>query len=217
MTTLSQRALTMKLSTISFCLLVSLLLIATGCMPSGRTPPKIDFYTLEYDPPVSPLTVALPVVLDIPRFSIAPDYNTARIVFKDTPFERNEYAYHRWHADPADLVTAFLRRDFTRSGSFLAVNDPGMRLSPTHVLSGSVDAFYEQDHAEGWESVLEVTVTLSQADEPDVSQRILFQRCFQSVQPCPTKSPSGVARAMSLAMKDISQRILAEVTAALAR
>jgi cholesterol transport system auxiliary component len=205
----------MKISTICFPFLVSLLLVATGCMAPGRTAPKIDFYTLEYDPHVLPTNAALPVVLDIPRFSIAPDYNTVRIVFKDAPFERNEYAYHRWHADPADLVTSFLRRDFTRSGCFLAVNDPGMRLSPTHVLSGSVDAFYEQDHADRWESVLEMTVTLSLADEPDVSRRILFQRCFQSVQPCPTKSPTGVAQAMSLAMKDISTRILADVTAAL--
>jgi ABC-type uncharacterized transport system auxiliary subunit len=217
MITFAPRAWTMKPLTAGFLLLALVTLLTAGCMAPSRPAPKIDFYTLEYDPPLRSGGAPLPVVLDIPRFSVAPDYATARIVFRETPFERGEYVYHRWHADPADLVTSFLRRDFTRSGHLLAVNDPGMGLAPTHILSGSLDALYEQDHAGGWEAVLELTITLAKADEPEVSKRILFQRCFQSVVPCPTKTPAGVARAMSLAMQDLSSRILAATTSALAR
>ena len=207
----------MKISPLFIPALLSLLLFATGCMAPGRTAPKIDFYTLEYDPPCTGHKDPLPVVLDISRFSIVPDYSTMRIVFKDKPFECNEYVYHRWHADPADLVTSVLRRDFTRSGRFLAIEGPGTGLAPTHILSGSVDAFYEQDHVDTWESVLELTVTLFKANEPDISKRILFQRSYKSVKVSPTRTPAGVAQAMSLAMEELSGRILADVVSAIPR
>jgi hypothetical protein len=186
-----------------------------GCLPPRHHIPPIHYYTLEYDPPRAQENATVPAIIEVTRFSIAPDYATMRMVYKDSPFKRSEYAYHRWHADPADLVTSFLRRDCLRSGVFLAVNDPGMVHAPTHIISGSVDGFYERDRADAWEAVLEVTITLSKADEPDVSKRILLQRAYSSVQTCATRTPQGVARAMSLAMEDISRQIRAHVAAAI--
>ncbi|WP_462325688.1 ABC-type transport auxiliary lipoprotein family protein [Desulfoplanes sp.] len=205
----------MKPSTYARLLLSIFLLCTAGCLGASHTAPKIDFYTLEYDPPCPTGTAPLPVVLDVSRFSIVPDYNSLRIVFRDAPYERDEYTYHRWHADPADLVTSFIRRDFSRSGRFLAICGTGTGLSPTHILTGSVDDFYERDRPDTWEAVLGLTITLSRADEPDVSKRIIFQRCYRTSQSCPTRTPAGVARAMSLAMEELSGRILADVLAAI--
>jgi len=198
-------------------LLVLATMMLAGCLSPGHPAPKIDFYTLEYDPvcvrPASPL----PAVLDIQRFSIVPDYNTMRIVFKDTPFQRNEYVYHRWHADPADLVSSFLSRDLQASGLFLAVNAPESPLPATHMLSGSVNAFYEHDLPHGWEAVLGMTITLSRANEPDITKRILFQRCYRTTRPCGTRTPASVAQAMSEAMKELSANIQNDVAQAIAK
>ena len=205
----------MKKSTLFLLLLLTFTTTVTGCLAPGGTAPQIDFYTLEYTAPCRTDSLPLPAVLDIPRFSIVPDYNTMRIVFKDTPFQRNEYVYHRWHADPADLVTAFLRRDFQASGRFLAVNHPGAELSSTHSLTGSVTSFYEHDLPQGWEAVLGLTMTLTRTDEPDITRRILFQKNYTTARPCETRTPAAVARAMSEAMQKLSQRILTDVTAAM--
>ena len=182
-------------------------MVLTGCLAPGNPAPKVDFYTLEYNPACARPASPLPAVLDIQRFSIVPDYNTMRIVFKDTPFQRNEYVYHRWHADPADLVTAFLRRDLQASGLFLAVHAYGGGLPATHSLTGSVNAFYEHDLPHGWEAVLGMTITLSTTNEPDITKRILFQRCYETTRPCGTRTPAAVAQAMSEAMKELSAHI----------
>ncbi|GAU08814.1 ABC-type transport auxiliary lipoprotein family protein [Desulfoplanes formicivorans] len=199
---------------VAICLL-SVSLTLCSCLPPRHHIPPVHYYTLEYDPPEGQTNATVPAIIEVARFSIAPDYATLRMVFKDGPYRRSEYAYHRWHADPADLVTSFLRRDCNRSGVFLAVNDPGMVHAPTHSISGSVDAFYERDKAATWEAVLELTVTLSKADEPDVSRRILLQRSYTSVRTCQTRTPEGVAQAMSLAMQEISRRIRSDVAAAI--
>ncbi len=195
--------------------LLALFLLGTGCVKLESPPPAIDFYTLEYDPPQTQDMPPLPVVLEIERFGIVPDYNTTRMVFKKAPFERDEYVYHRWHAEPSDVITSFLRRDCTRSGRFLAISGPTTGIPPTHILSGSVGAFYEQDHPDRWEAVLEVTITLCKANEPEVSRRVLFQRSYTKVTTCAARTPSGVAQAMSLAMQDISGQIRRDVATAL--
>ncbi len=203
-------------STIILPLLLVLCMLAPACMSPGQPAPRIDFYTLEYDLPVQEES-ALPVILDIQRFGIAPDYSSLRMVFKESPYQREEYVYHRWHADPADLVTSFLRRDFTHSNGFLAITGPETTLPPTHILSGNVIAFYEQDKADVWQAVLQLSITLFKADEPDVTKRVLFQKCYKNTTPCPAKNPSGVAQAMSQAMKATSQQILSDVTKVLTR
>lgn len=186
-------------------------MLLTGCLAPGHPAPKVDFYTLEYTPVCVEKRPLLPAVLAIQRFSIVPDYNTMRIVFKDTPFQRNEYVYHRWHADPADLVTAFLCRDLQASGLFLAVHAYGSGLPATHTLTGSVNAFYEHDLPQGWEAVLGITITLSKNDEPDITKRILFQRCYTTTRPCGTRSPAAVAQAMSKAMEEVSANLRNDV------
>ncbi len=203
-------------STMLLSLLLVLCMLAPACMSPGQPAPRIDFYTLEYDVPVQK-EAPLPVILDIQRFGIAPDYSTLRMVFKEAPYKRQEYVYHRWHADPADLVTSFLRRDFTLSNSFLAVSGPETSLPPTHILSGNVIAFYEQDEADVWQAVLQLSITLFKADEPDVTKRVLFQKCYKNAVNCPAKNPSGVAQTMSQAMKTTSLQILSDVTHALTR
>ncbi len=205
----------MNKPSVSLLLLLIVVITSTGCLTSTRPAPRIDFYTLEYTAPCRKASSPLPVVLNIPRFSIVPDYSTQRIVFQDTPFQRNEYVYHRWHADPADLVTAFMTRDFQASGRFLAVNHAGAGLSATHTLTGSVTSFYEHDLPRGWEAVLGLTITLTRTDEPDITRRILFQKNYTTARPCETRTPSAVARAMSEAMQELSQRILTDVTAAM--
>jgi ABC-type uncharacterized transport system auxiliary subunit len=186
-------------------------LFLAGCAGMGQPMDKISYYTLEYDfPEISDLK-PLPVVIRIERFSVAPVYNTNRMVYRDQSFQRNTYAYHRWQANPADLVTDYLSRDLRQSGLFRAVLLHDSRLPSSFLLEGAVDEFFELDEEQGWRGMLTLSMTLMAENEPDVSKRVLFQRTYRSSESCKKKTPAALAEAMSGAMGRLSQQILKDI------
>ena len=188
-----------------------LLLSITSCSSMKQPSLKIDHYTFEYAAPKPGDLKQLPVILKVEPFSVSPLYDTRQIVYRDQSFIRETYNYHRWRANPADLVTDFLARDMRNSGLFRAVVEQGSSVSPTHILEGSLDEFFEWDSAEGWKAVLTVTATLIKAKETDTARRILFQKTFHEIQPYQEKTPKGLAQAMSEAMSRLSEEVIKAV------
>jgi cholesterol transport system auxiliary component len=185
-------------------------LILCACVPSSKPQNKIEFYTLEYSLSQKTGLKSIPVVIRIERFSVAPMYNTTRMIYRDSSFKRNAYVLNKWRANPGNLVTYFLGRDIKQSGLFKAVLPHDSGFPSSYVLEGSVDEFFEWD-TEEWEAVLSLAITLMVQDEPDISKRVLFQKTYQAKKPCKEKHPSALARAMSLAMKEVSDKILEDV------
>jgi ABC-type uncharacterized transport system auxiliary subunit len=181
------------------------------CSPLKQPTPRIEYYTLEYDPPEHPELPPLPVILRIQRFTTASSYNTLQMVYRDRSFRRGTYAYHRWHADPADLIADRLARDMRHSGLFRAVVQDESTLASTHVLEGSLDEFFEWSDEAGWKAVLSITATLITARESDITRKVLFQKTFRAVRPCKEKTPRGLAEAMSQAMADVSEEMIKAV------
>lgn len=192
-------------------LIVSALALAlSGCLGGKTAPMKVSYYTLEYASPVvadEPLESAI----RIKRFSVAPTYNSTKIIYRDGPYKRSEYNYHRWRVNPGDQVTHFLRRDFMESGLFAIVADETTRIMPDYILEGSVDEFFELDGPDGWEAVLAITTTLLRAGEMDSTKQVVFQKNYSSSQPCTAKTPEALADAMSRAMNDISGRLRTDI------
>jgi ABC-type uncharacterized transport system auxiliary subunit len=198
-----------------FSLCVSVFFLVGGCVSFKQPRNRIQHYTLEYVSPEITDLKPLPVSLKVERFSVAPAYNTNRIIYRDGSFKRDEYFYHKWRANPADMVASFLSRDIRNSGLFKAVLPQETGFPFSCVLEGSVDEFVEWDAPEAWKAVLSVTITLLAPNEPDVSKRILFQKTYQAEKPFPEKNPRGLAQAMSLAMADISMNVIRDIYAVL--
>ena len=152
------------------------ILLCGGCLNLKQSRNKVEYYTLEYDPPLFDTRTPLPFVIRVERFNVAPEYNSDRIIYRDKSFKRDSYVYFRWRANPGDLVTSFLSRDIKQSGIFKAVLPYASRLPSSHLLEGSVDQFFEWDSEEKWEAVLSVSITLMAEKEPDISQKVLFQK-----------------------------------------
>lgn len=183
-----------------------------GCSMSLKQPvAKIETYTLEYDSPVIQGMGSLPYVIAVDRFSVAPLYDTVRMVYRDRAFKRDAYAYHQWRVNPGDLVTFFLSRDLKNSGLFRAVLSDKSRLKPSFVLEGSVDEWVEWEKEEDWNAVLTLGITLIAADEPDTAKRILFQKSYGATEPCERKTPRAYAESMSVAMSRVSERIILDI------
>ncbi len=188
------------------------LLLLSGCVGTPKSPPpKIDYYTLEYTPPVKGDRSMLPVLLGVQRFQAAPDYLTNRIIYRDNLFRRNAYTYHKWRATPGDLVTYFLARDLQHSAMFKAVFTTDRKLPVTHIIEGAVDEFFEYDDDRAWQAMLSVSITLLKASEPDITQRVIFQKRYRSQKPCRYKNPQALAEAMSEAMSELSHMIANDI------
>jgi cholesterol transport system auxiliary component len=199
------------------CLITLLVIfILAGCVSTKSPSATIAYYTLEYDPPIVKNHPPLPVALRVERFTVAPLYNTSNMVFREEAFKRDAYSYHRWRANPADLVTHYLSRDLKTSGFFAGVYDTRSRFLSTHAIEGSVDEFFENDNNGAWEAVLALTVTLVAERESDMSKAVLLQRHYRINEPCEEKNPGAVAAAMSRAMAKISEMIIADVYNSLA-
>lgn len=196
---------------------VCLGLALAGCVNLKPEPRKISYYSLEYPPPGPYQKSPLPVVLHVSRFDVAPQYDSAKMVYRSDEYHRDAYLYHRWWANPGDIVSYFLARDLRNSGLFKGVFTLNRSLPVSHTLEGTVEAFYEQDAGESWTAVLSVGVTLLAENEPDPSQRVLLQKEYSFQEPCRDKTPRDLAESMSRAMARLSRRVLADLYSRLAR
>jgi cholesterol transport system auxiliary component len=189
-----------------------------GACAGDRTPRNmITYYTLEYAPPQASAKEPLPVVVRMERFSVSPLYNSTAIIYRDMSYKREAYVYYRWRANPGDLVSQFMARDFRASGLFQGVVPQGSRVRGSYLMEGGVEQFLERDLQDRWEALLTVNITLVAEDEPDISRRVVFQKTYSEVSPCKQKHPSALAEAMSLAMERLSGHVLADVYTRLAK
>ena len=191
--------------------IICLTLALAACLDLKQPRNKIDYYTLEYDPPAAGNHPPLAAPIRVNQFSVSPIYNTNRIIYREGLFKREAYVYHKWRANPADVVTYLLRRDLQQSGLFKAVVSLESRLPSAYVLEGSVDEFLEWNKKTGWEAYLSLSVTLMQENEPDISKKILLQKSYFTSKPCRQKNPGALAEAMSLAMSEISAQIMLDI------
>ncbi len=193
-------------------LFVTLTLVLTACVSSLKHPSnKIDFYTLEYDPPDAGERAPLEAVIRLDRFSVSPSYNTNRIIYRDRSFTRDAYVYHRWQTPPGDMVGTLLSRDIKHSELFNAVLTESSSLTSTHMVEGRVDEFFEWDRKEGWVAVLAVNITVASETEPGIVKKILLQKTYRSEKPCRQKNPRALAEAMSQALLEISCEIINDI------
>ncbi len=189
-----------------------LCLLMMSCMNFRQPGTKVDYYTLEYEPPAPEGLSPVKGILRVLRFTVAPPYNTSQVVYRDQAFTRKTYHYHKWRANPGELVSYFLARDLRHTGLFRAVLQDDSKIPSTHLLEGTVDEFYERDTAQAWMATLTVTITLMAEHEQDISRRILFQKTYRTTEPSKHKNPRFLAEAMSRAMAKISGEMIRDIT-----
>ena len=192
-------------------LLMGLTLPLAACLDLKQPRNKIEYYSLEYDPPHMGNHPPVSQVIKVTMFSISPIYNTRKIIYRDAAYKRAAYAYHKWQANPAEFVTYFLARDMQQSGLFKAVVTRSNRFPHAFTLGGNVDEFLESDLSGGWQADLTLNVILVDEQENDVTKKIIFQKSYQINKPCRQKNPRALAEAMSVAMSEASAQIIHDV------
>ena len=164
-------------------LLMGITLCLTACFDLKQPRNKIEYYSLEYDPPRMSERPPVSQGIKVALFSVSPIYNTRKIIYRNDAYKRAAYDYHKWQANPAEFITYFLARDMQQSGLFKAVVTRNNQLPHAFLLGGSVDEFLESDLSDGWQADLSLNVFLVNAQEKDVTKKIIFQKSYHVRKP----------------------------------
>jgi cholesterol transport system auxiliary component len=190
---------------------MGLALLLSACLDLKQPSNKIDYYSLEYDPPRIGDRQPLAEVIMVEQFSVTPLYNTSKIIYRERSYKRSAYTYHKWRANPGATVTYLLARDMQQSQLFKAVVTRHSRLPHAYLLEGSVDEFLEFDTTDGCQAVLTLSIVLMAANEPDLDKKIRLQKTYQMSKPCERQNPDAFVKAMSHAMAEASEKIINDV------
>ncbi len=202
----------MRIEKTPLILLLTVLLLLSSCISFKQPHLAIKNYTLEYESPTVAGKERLDCTIKIDSFSVAPIYNTRRIIYSKKPYEIDSYIYHKWISNPGDLVTYLVGRDIRNSGLFSRVLMPGERVNNfSFRLEGTLEEFYESDGRRSWEGVLSININLVSEGDSETGDRIIFQKNYRVNEACDEKNPEALARAMSRAMKKVSEQLIEDI------
>lgn len=174
------------------------LVVLAACSLARRTP-ELRYYTLSVPgaPAVDGVRFRVgSVTMDAP-------YATARMAYRSSPYRLDYYVYHRWAADPRQVIAAALRDYLERGGSDGA--------GPPLELSAHVRRLEELDEPSGWSAALAADVVVRQG------QQVLLERTYEDTEPAESRNPEAVAAALSRALGRVVDRAVADVRATTAR
>ena len=183
-------------------------LILSSC---GKPPAMINRYVLEYPPPVLAKLRPLDAGLEVKLFAVDETINRTEMVYKETPYRTNVYWYNRWRANPGYLVTDYLVRDLRDSKLFTAIFSYDLSGPARFNLEGDVVDFQEVDTPGVWHAALTLNITLLDTDKENITEKVMFQRRYQTQEPMLSKTPQGLAEAMSRALQKLSRQIIDDV------
>jgi len=195
----------------SVVLIIGISLILGACLNLRQPSNKIEYYTLEYEPPLFTDMDQLPYAISVEHLTVAPMYDTTQIIYKERPFARDAYAYHRWRVNPGDMITSLLNRDIRYSGLFKTVTPYASQYGSQFSLGGEVEEFFEWDTEEGWKAVLSLNISLISVNERDVSKKVLYQKSYRATETCKQNNPGALAEALSLEMSRLSREIITDL------
>ena len=200
-----------NLSTLTLLMsLLTILAVTDGCTSIKQASLEIHYYTIEYDPPLPAKDAQRPYSINIEQFQTSRLYDSNRIVFKNDEYLRDEYIYHKWRAHPGELVSFFLARDFLETGRFKAIFYADASAHHTHLITGVVEDFYQQAGNAG-EAILSLTITLFDNTRRGSGDPVMMQKKYSIDVAVEESGPSGLAKAMSRAMQQLSQDIINDV------
>ena len=184
--------------------------LLSGCF-GGQPGRMTEQYAFDYAPALQQGFATLPETITVERFGAAQLYNSTAMVYQDAPGQRNQYLYHRWRVNPADLVSDYLLRDLRSANLFRGVFHHRSDGSGRYLLAGDIEEFLEHIDKEDHRAIVSLNVTLLDSARAGLPDRILFQKDYRIAEAIDEKSPAGVAKGMSRAVAQISGLLLNDI------
>jgi uncharacterized lipoprotein YmbA len=137
----------MKKKLIASSLAVMALIALAGCGGAVKYP---NYYALHIPPPPDPpAQEGVRASLAVREFRSPAYLHQGAIVYKTSPEQIGFYNYHRWAADPREVVTNAVTDRLRASGNFTQVKPYDGRSDVDYVLSGRIERLEEVDYEGG--------------------------------------------------------------------
>jgi ABC-type uncharacterized transport system auxiliary subunit len=169
--------------------------VLAGCGLVRKVPP-VRYYTLAVTAPPA-ARLAGPVRVGI--FTADQPYATERIAYRSSRYRLDYYTYHRWAADPRNLLRDAIR-DYLEAAA-TAGSGPPLE------VEGHIRRLEEVDDADGWSAALTLDLKITRGGA------ILLERSYTETEPAADRRPEAVAAALSRALQRILDHALADLPA----
>ncbi len=136
-----------------------------------------------------------------------------RIVYRPNAEEVGFYEYHRWAANPRQVVTQYVEDGLRATALFKSVGARARGSAPTYVLSGNIERLEEVDHGRD----VRVICTLS-AQLLDIEKRSIVwsDRASETVR-VEKRDITDVVGSLSIAARTAADRLLESLAEELSR
>jgi uncharacterized lipoprotein YmbA len=149
----------MKKKLIAFSFAVMTLIVLAGCGGAVKYP---NYYALHIPPPPDPPPQeGVRASLAVREFRSPAYLHQGAIVYKTSPEQIGFYNYHRWAADPREVVTNAVTDRLRASGSFTQVKLYDGRSDVDYVLSGRIEKLEEIDYEGGIKVEVAITAQMT--------------------------------------------------------
>ena len=136
-------------------------------------------------------------------------YDDERIVYRVDPVRLDYYQYHRWSTTPGSMVGNYLQQALAQSGKFRSVVRD-TTADTAAVLGGRVTAIEEVDESQSrWSGHIALELTLT---DPRTGE-ILWSQAYDQREPLDSRTPTGLARALGVAMDRIAHEAAPAIAA----
>lgn len=168
------------------------------------------YYTLNLPaPPDPPAPDTVRTRMAVREFQ-APNYlRQGPIVYRATPEEIGFYEYHRWAADPRQLVTSAVIDHLRASGQYAMVSAYSGRPDDDYIFSGKLEKLEEVDYPTG----VKVEVAVSAQIIRVKTGTTVWSNTVSEVGPISQRSVPGVVAQMNRTLAVAIDKLLASVPA----
>lgn len=196
----------MKSIPTAFILMLTLLPALVGC---GRVRYPA-YYTLNLAaPPDPPAPENVRTSIAVREFQ-SPNYlRQGPIVYRTTPEEIGFYEYHRWAADPRQLVTGAVIDHLRASGQYAMVSTYNGRPDDDYILSGKLEKLEEVDYPAG----VKVEVAISAQITNVKTGSTVWSNAVSEVGTVSQRSVPGIVSQMNRTMDEAITKLLVTVPA----
>ncbi|MBM3300732.1 MAG: membrane integrity-associated transporter subunit PqiC [Deltaproteobacteria bacterium] len=117
----------------------------------------------------------------------------------------------KWEENPAEMVSELIRRDIEASGLFQKAVDQWSTVRHRYALEGKINTLHAVASRGKAKIQMEVEATLIDFEQRPGRGKTLMKKDYKIEVPSADTSSSSIARAINLAVKQLSERVRSDI------
>ena len=149
------------------------------------------------------------------RFLLENSIDLHNLVIVSSDGVEEKVTLQRWEFDPSDMVTELIQRDIEASGLFEKTVDQWSSARYRYALEGKIQKLEGISKEGKTMAVVEAEATLMDFDSPVGAKKNIMRKEYTIQVPSVDSNPMSIVRAINLAVRKLSEKIRADIVAAL--